>query len=75
MAGLTALAVTLVLAIGGYGMPAWMSLSAATYGVAFGLLPISWILVWANRGGGRLNEYVRRRPGRFHRYFELVVLE
>jgi lactate permease len=47
MAGLTALAIALVLAIAGYGMPVGMSLSAATYGVAFGLFPISWIVFWA----------------------------
>ena len=47
VAGLIGLAVTFVLAIGGYGMPIGMSLSAATYGAAFGLFPISWIVFWA----------------------------
>jgi len=47
MAGLVGLAVTFVLAIAGYGMPLRMSLSAATYGAAFGLFPISWIVFWA----------------------------
>ena len=47
MAGLAGLAVTLLVAIGGYGMPAPTALSAAFYGAAFGLFPISWIIFWA----------------------------
>ena len=47
MAGVTGLAVTFIVAIAGYGMPVGMSFNAATYGIAFGLFPISWIVFWA----------------------------
>jgi L-lactate transport len=47
IAGLSGLAVTIVLAIGGYRMPAPMAISAAANGAAFGLFPISWIVFWA----------------------------
>ena len=47
IAGLTGLVVTFVVAIAGYGMPVGMSISAATHGMAFGLFPISWIVLWA----------------------------
>jgi len=47
ISGICALAVALALAIGGYGMPAKTAVSAATYGAAFGLFPISWIIFWA----------------------------
>jgi lactate permease len=47
VAGLTGLAVTLVLALGGYHMPAAPAISAALHGAAFGLFPISWIVYWA----------------------------
>lgn len=47
IAALVGLAVTFVLAIGAYGMPAHMALSAALNGAAFGLFPISWIVFWA----------------------------
>src|SRR5437899_3774532 len=47
IAGLTGLTVTFLLAIWGYGMPAGMAVSAASYGAAFGLFPISWIVFWA----------------------------
>jgi lactate permease len=47
MAGLAGLAVTVVLATFAYGMPAPIALSAAGYGAAFGLFPISWIVFWA----------------------------
>jgi L-lactate transport len=46
-AGLSGLAVTLVLALGGYHMPPFAALSAACEGAAFGLFPISWIVFWA----------------------------
>jgi L-lactate transport len=47
MAGLAGLSISIVLAIGGYHMPATMALSAAANGAAFGLFPISWIVFWA----------------------------
>lgn len=47
LAGLTGLAVTFLLAVIGYGMPVGMAASAAAYGAAFGLFPISWIVFWA----------------------------
>jgi L-lactate transport len=47
IAALSALSVTVVLALVGYKMPPKLILSAATYGVAFGLFPISWIVFWA----------------------------
>jgi len=46
-ASLSALGVTIVLAAAGYKMPARLILSSATYGAAFGLFPISWIVLWA----------------------------
>ncbi len=46
-AGLAGLAVTLALACGGYRMPVRPALSAAAYGAAFGLFPITWIIFWA----------------------------
>jgi L-lactate permease len=46
-AALAGLASTLVLAIAGYGMSIRHSLSSATFGAAFGLFPISWIVFWA----------------------------
>ncbi len=47
LAGLAGLAVTFVLAIWGYHMPAITAVSAACHGAAFGLFPISWIVFWA----------------------------
>ena len=47
VAGLAGLAVTLVVAIAGYHMPPLLATSAAIYGAAFGLFPISWIIFWA----------------------------
>ena len=47
VAGIASLAVAFVLAIAGYGMPAKAAVSAAAYGGAFGLFPISWIIFWA----------------------------
>ena len=47
IAGLSGLAITFVLAVGAYGMPAGMALGSAGYGAAFGLFPISWIVFWA----------------------------
>src|ERR1700733_1661962 len=46
-ASLLALGVTIVLAAAGYKMPARLIFSSATYGAAFGLFPISWIVLWA----------------------------
>ena len=46
-ASLSRLGVTIVLAAAGYKMPARLILSSATYGAAFGLFPISWIVLWA----------------------------
>ncbi|WP_229738966.1 L-lactate permease [Edaphobacter dinghuensis] len=47
IAGLAGLAVTLIVAIAGYHMPPLVATSAAIYGAAFGLFPISWIIFWA----------------------------
>ncbi len=47
LAGLSGLAVTFVLAIWAYHMPALTAVSAACHGAAFGLFPISWIVFWA----------------------------
>ncbi len=47
IAGLWGLLVTFLLAIFGYHMPALTAVSAAANGVAFGLFPISWIVLWA----------------------------
>ncbi len=47
LASLSGLAVTFVLAVGGYHMPLVTALSAALHGAAFGLFPISWIVFWA----------------------------
>ncbi|HEY0263964.1 MAG TPA: L-lactate permease [Granulicella sp.] len=47
LAGLAGLAITFVLAIGGYGMPVKLAISSAANGAAFGLFPISWIVFWA----------------------------
>jgi L-lactate transport len=46
VAGLVGLAVTLLLATMAYHMPVRAAISAALQGVAFGLLPISWIVFW-----------------------------
>jgi L-lactate transport len=47
IASLCGLGVTILLAAAGYRMPAKLILSAAAYGAAFGLFPISWIVLWA----------------------------
>ncbi|HEY1985235.1 MAG TPA: lactate permease LctP family transporter [Terracidiphilus sp.] len=47
MAGIAGLAAAFALAIFGYQMPVKSSVSAALYGSAFGLFPISWIIYWA----------------------------
>ncbi|WP_446745687.1 L-lactate permease [Silvibacterium acidisoli] len=47
LAGLIGLAVSLLVAVFAYGMPLHLAWSAAAYGVAFGLFPISWIIFWA----------------------------
>lgn len=47
IAGLAGLLVTLLVAIAGYHMPPLLATSAAIYGAAFGLFPISWIIFWA----------------------------
>ena len=47
VAALFGLGVTLVLALFAYRMPAGAVVSAAAYGGAFGLFPISWIVFWA----------------------------
>lgn len=46
-AGLGALAVSLVIAVGVYGMPADLAGLSATQGAVFGLFPIMWIVVSA----------------------------
>jgi L-lactate transport len=47
VAGLSGLVVTFLLATLAYRMPLGAAVSAATYGAAFGLFPISWIIFWA----------------------------
>lgn len=47
MTGLCGLGVTLIVALGAYHMPLAPALSAAAYGAAFGLFPITWIIFWA----------------------------
>lgn len=44
IAGLSGLGTAIVVAIAGYGMPATTAAGAVTYGAAFGLLPIGWIV-------------------------------
>jgi lactate permease len=45
IAGLSALGVALVLALGIYGMPAPQAGASMVYGAAFGLFPIGWIVI------------------------------
>jgi len=45
MAGLTALGVALVLALGVFGMPVPQAGASIVYGAAFGLFPIGWIVI------------------------------
>jgi lactate permease len=47
ISGLTGLAVAIVVAFAAYGMPAAMVVGSVTYGAAFGLFPIGWIVYWA----------------------------
>lgn len=47
MAALAGLASALAVAMGVYGMPAGLAFSATTFGAAFGVFPICWILFWA----------------------------
>jgi L-lactate transport len=46
-AALGGLGASLVIAIAVYGMPAPLAMSSVTYGAAFGLFPICWIVFWA----------------------------
>ena len=47
MAALAGLASAIVVAMGVYGMPANLVVGATTFGAAFGVFPICWILFWA----------------------------
>jgi L-lactate transport len=47
IAALSGLSITVLLALVGYRMPPKLIFSAATYGAAFGLFPISWVVFWA----------------------------
>ncbi len=47
IAALSALLVALAVALFAYQLPPALTLSAAGYGAAFGLFPISWIVFWA----------------------------
>jgi L-lactate transport len=47
VAALIGLAMTLIVAVGGYRMPVSLAASSAVYGAAFGLFPICWIVFWA----------------------------
>ena len=46
-AGLGTIVVTLVIALTVYGMPAGLALRATAFGMAYGLWPISWIILTA----------------------------
>jgi L-lactate transport len=47
VAALWGLGATLLIALAGYRMPVSLTFSSAAYGAAFGLFPISWIVLWA----------------------------
>jgi L-lactate transport len=47
IASLSALVVALLIALFAYKLPLPQTISAAAYGAAFGLFPISWIVFWA----------------------------
>lgn len=47
IAALAGLAATIILAVGAYGMSLRHTASAAAYGAAFGLFPITWVIYWA----------------------------
>jgi L-lactate permease len=47
IAGLCGLGTAALVAVAAYGMPAGILVSAVTYGAAFGLFPIGWIVFWA----------------------------
>ncbi len=47
IAALSGLAATVVVAVVLYGMPVGKVVAATTYGAAFGLFPIGWIVIWA----------------------------
>lgn len=47
VAALSGLATAAVVALAGYGMPVATLASAITYGAAFGMFPIGWIVFWA----------------------------
>ena len=43
-AAMTALGTALVVALGGYGMPASLAVTSTLYGAAYGIFPIAWIV-------------------------------
>ena len=47
VAALAGLGTSVIVATAVYGMPASLAASAVTYGAAFGLFPICWIVFWA----------------------------
>src|SRR5260370_6136254 len=47
IAALSGLAATVLVALFLYQMPVSKMVGAATYGAAFGLFPIGWIVIWA----------------------------
>lgn len=47
LAGLAGLGVTFAIAFGAYHMPVLPAISAALNGAAFGIFPITWIILWA----------------------------
>src|SRR5947209_8875852 len=47
ISALIGLAAASVVALGLYGMPLGLFGAAITYGIAFGLFPIGWIVFWA----------------------------
>jgi lactate permease len=47
IAGLSGLGAALVVSLFAYGMPLPQAIGAVTFGAAFGMLPIGWIVFWA----------------------------
>jgi len=47
IAGTVGLTIALLVAVTCYRMPPTLAVSSAVYGAAFGLFPISWIILWA----------------------------
>ena len=59
-ASLITLAVALVIAVLGYGMPIGLALNSTLLGICFGLFPIVWIVINMTFGGDKRTERSRR---------------